>query len=270
MFVEAVLAVGLFLFVARTALPRALGWVARTRIPELFPLVALVAAFGMALVATRGGLSLPVGTFLAGLALSGSPYGHQMFAEVLPLRDAFVAVFFTSVGLLVDPAAAAAEPQLLGLMIAMMVLKGLLVGALVHAVWRSARLGVVVGLALAQIGEFSFVLSRAGVQQGLLLPSHEQAFLGAAILTMAATPLLVRGGRALADSWGGAVCPHGSGNVRSYARDWPWGHRPSRVASAPKHRNAISGCRLRHRRGGCRPARWNPDHFRRCITTCRS
>src|SRR5206468_2634426 len=77
---------------------------------ELFPLAALVVAFGTALGAAQLGLSLPIGAFLAALALSGSPYAHQVFAELLPLRDAFVAIFFTSIGMLFEPAVIAGEP----------------------------------------------------------------------------------------------------------------------------------------------------------------
>src|SRR5260370_22185936 len=82
------------LVLARAVLPRLLALVARARTPELFPLAALVVAFGTALGAARLGLSLPIGAFLAGLALSGSLYAHQVFAELIPLRDAFVAIFF--------------------------------------------------------------------------------------------------------------------------------------------------------------------------------
>src|SRR5439155_15471268 len=96
--VEATLAVGALLFLARAVLPRVLALVARARTPELFPLAAIVLALGTARAATALGLSLPLGAFFAGLALSGSPYAHQVFAELLPLRDAFVAIFFTSVG----------------------------------------------------------------------------------------------------------------------------------------------------------------------------
>jgi len=189
---EALFAVTLVLFVARVALPRILEVVARARLPELFPIAAFVLAFGTAVAATRLGLSLPIGTFLAGLALSGSHYGHQVFAEVLPLRDAFVALFFTSIGMFLHPAAAIAEPRLLLIMLGVVAVKGVLVGAVVHLVWQSARLGIMAAFALAQIGEFSFVLSRAGAAQGLLPESYEQVFLGTAILTMAVTPFLMR------------------------------------------------------------------------------
>src|SRR5437762_3794604 len=114
------------LVLARAVLPRLLALVARAGTPELFPLAALVVAFGTALGAAQLGLSLPIGAFLAALALSGSPYAHQVFAELLPLRDAFVAIFFTSIGMLFEPAVIAGEPALLAGMVGAVLFKGLL------------------------------------------------------------------------------------------------------------------------------------------------
>jgi CPA2 family monovalent cation:H+ antiporter-2 len=196
--VRALIALGMLLLVARLVLPRALDLVAHTRVPELFPIAAVVAAFGTALLAFRAGLSLPIGAFLAGLALSGSPYAHQAFAELLPLRDVFVALFFTLIGMLLDPREVLGAPALLLAMLAAVAVKGLLTGGIVHAVTRSREVAIPTALALSQIGEFSFVLAKQGVESGLITRAHEQSFLGAAILTMAATPWLVGVGRRLA------------------------------------------------------------------------
>jgi CPA2 family monovalent cation:H+ antiporter-2 len=187
---RAAVAVGALLLLARVVLPRVLTLVARTRTPELFPLAALVIALGTAGGAAALGLSLPTGAFLAGLALSGSRYAHQVFAELLPLRDAFVALFFTSIGSLLDPQVALHEPVLFGGMIAAVLAKGALTGGIVGALWSSPRMALLVGLGLAQIGEFSFVLAKAGVESGLLSRPLEQAFLGGAIVTMAGVAAL--------------------------------------------------------------------------------
>jgi monovalent cation:H+ antiporter-2, CPA2 family len=185
------------LALARFVLPRTLELTARARLPELFPSVALLVAFGTALTASGLGLSLPLGAFLAGLALSGTPYAHQVFAELLPLRDAFVALFFTSIGALLEPAALAGHGTLVMVLVGAVVMKGVISGAVVGIGWGSARLGVLGGCALAQIGEFSFVLSRQAVELGILSHTLEQAFLGAAVLTMAATPFVYFAGRRL-------------------------------------------------------------------------
>lgn len=195
---KAGVALALLLVGARALLPRALDLVARARIPELFPIAALVAAFGTAFLATGLGLSLPIGAFLAGLALSGSRYAHQVFAELLPLRDAFVAVFFTSIGMLLEPAAVTAAPTLALVMVGAVLAKGFLVGGIVRAVGYSREVAILTALALAQIGEFSFVLAEQALDVGLLTAADEQAFLFAAILTMAATPFLLGSARRIA------------------------------------------------------------------------
>lgn len=195
---SAAVALVVLLLLARTVLPPLLAFIARARTQELFPVAAVVIAFGTAACAVRLGLSLPIGAFLAGLALSGSPYAHRVFAEILPLRDAFVAIFFTSIGLLLEPGMIVADPLMLLLMIGAICLKGLLTGAVVALVWRSSRLGVLAGMGLAHIGEFSFVLAAAGARAGVIDAPVRQAFLGAAILSMAATPFLVRFARRFA------------------------------------------------------------------------
>jgi monovalent cation:H+ antiporter-2, CPA2 family len=190
-------ALAVFLVAARAVLPRALELVARAGMPELFPLAALVAAFGTALLATGLGLSLPIGAFLAGLALSGSRYAHQVFSELVPLRDAFVAIFFTSIGMLLRPGAVLANPALALLLIAAVLGKGLIVGGVIRAVGHSREVAILTALVLSQIGEFSFVLAHQGVAAGLLSAAQEQAFLVAAVLTMAATPVLLNAARRL-------------------------------------------------------------------------
>jgi CPA2 family monovalent cation:H+ antiporter-2 len=190
-------AIALILVLARAALPRALGLVARVGTPELFPLAALVAAFGTAACAVALGLSLPIGAFLAGLALSGNRYAHQVFAELLPLRDAFVAIFFTSIGMLFRPAVVLAAPAALAGMVLAALGKGFVIAAIVGLLWRSSRLAILTGFGLAQIGEFSFVLAHQGVAAGVITERLSQGFLGAAIVTMGLTPLLVGAARRL-------------------------------------------------------------------------
>lgn len=206
---EAAGALGGLLFFARAILPRALELVARAGTPELFPLASLVVALGTAFAAAAIGLSLPIGAFMAGLALSGSRYAHQVFAELLPLRDAFVAIFFTSIGMLLHPGTIAEEPALLAGMLGAVALKGVFIGVIVWLVWRSLRLAILTGLGLAQIGEFSFVLSGQGAAAGLIGGGLEQAFLGGAILSMAATPFLMRAARRLSLVGAGAPSDEG-------------------------------------------------------------
>src|SRR3989442_2775751 len=100
--------------------------------------------------------------------------------------------------MLLEPEAIAWEPALVAGMVGAVLVKGLLITAIVGLVWRSTRLAVLTGFGLAQIGEFSFVLARQGGAAGVISRGLEQVFLGAAIVTMAATPLLIRLGPRLA------------------------------------------------------------------------
>src|SRR5207245_11033261 len=109
------------------------------------------------------------------LALSGGLSAPPWFAELRPLRDAFVAIFFTSIGMLFEPAAIAGEPALLAGMVGAVLFKGLLITAIVGLFWRSTRLAVLTGFGLAQIGEFSFVLARQGGAAGGSSEGLEQA-----------------------------------------------------------------------------------------------
>lgn len=210
---KAALALAGLLVMGRLVLPRLLELVLRAHVPELHPIAALVAAFGTAFLAVALGLTLPIGAFLAGLALSGSRYSHQVFAELLPLRDAFVAIFFTSVGLLVQPAALLAAPGPLALMLLAVLLKAAVTGAVVHLLWRSPITAILTALATAQIGEFAFVLAAVGARDGLLTPALEQGVLGATILTMAATPFLHRLGLRLGRT--GAARPARTAGVQT-------------------------------------------------------
>lgn len=195
---QATLALAVLVIVARIALPRLLEQVARVGVPELFPITSLVVAFGTALAAVRLGLSLPVGAFLAGLALSGSPYAQQLFAELLPLRDAFVAIFFTSVGMLLAPAVLWEAPAAIGVLLLGVGAKGVLVGLVVAALWRAGRIGLRTGFALAQVGELAFVLIAQALHVGVVGVAEGQGLLAVAVLTMIATPFAMRAGEALA------------------------------------------------------------------------
>jgi len=176
---------------AKWLIPRLLDQLVRTRDHELFLLGIVVLCFGIAWVISQAGLSLAMGAFLAGLIISGSEYSHQAMGKIMPFRDVFTAFFFVSIGMMLDTRTILEAPALiLGLTLLVLLAKGTIAGLtglfLRHPV-RTAAMG---GLALAQIGEFSFILSRAGVEQGLLDPYPYQLFLAVAVLTMAATPFL--------------------------------------------------------------------------------
>jgi len=182
-----------FFLVARFAFPYLLDRAARLRSREIFTMVALLAVVGSAVFAEQIGLTLAVGAFAGGLVLSASPYAHQLFAEVVPLRGLLLGVFFTAVGMLFDPAVAL--ENLVGVaayFVCVVVLKASFIAAIVAlALRQGVRLGVLTGLALAQTGEFSFVLAAAASDAELLDAGLRQVFVAGSIATLVATPFLV-------------------------------------------------------------------------------
>jgi CPA2 family monovalent cation:H+ antiporter-2 len=183
-----------FFLVARFAFPYLLDRAARLRSREIFTMVALLAVIGSAVFAERIGLTLAVGAFAGGLVLSASPYAHQLFAEVVPLRGLLLGIFFTAVGMLFDPAIALENAVgVAAYFVCVVVLKAGFIAAIVAiALRQGVRLGVLTGLALAQTGEFSFVLAAAASDAELLDAGLRQVFVAGSIATLVATPFLVR------------------------------------------------------------------------------
>lgn len=190
----------LMMLVGRRALPWALVRVARGGSRELFTLAVLAVALGVAFLASAlFGVSFALGAFFAGVVLGESDVGHQAAAEATPVQRIFSAIFFVSVGLLLDPAALAERP-LAAAAALVSVLVG--VGGSALAVMLFLRVppqvAAVVAGAIGQIGEFSFLLTEVAVRQGLLPDEVRGPVLMAAIGSIMLTPLLLRGGEALA------------------------------------------------------------------------
>ncbi|MBE0711309.1 MAG: cation:proton antiporter, partial [Candidatus Aminicenantes bacterium] len=186
--------------VARFLMPRVLHLVVRTRIREVFLLATLFICLGMALLTSTFGLSLALGAFLAGVILAESDYSHQVVSDVLPFKDVFNSLFFISVGMLLNVAALwKFKFTVLALVASILLLKAVVVVLTVSALGYGPRIALMTGLALAQIGEFSFVLAGVGRVNGLLADDIFQAFIASSILTMIATPLLIQISPALAD-----------------------------------------------------------------------
>jgi CPA2 family monovalent cation:H+ antiporter-2 len=195
---------------ARFLIPRFIGALAGTRQKEIFVIAILFLVLGSALATSWAGLSAALGAFLAGLVLSESEYGHQAMADISGFRDAFNAVFFVSIGMLFDPRVLTQAPLLVGILLALiLVWKTIAGGAPVLLFGYGLRLATVVGLSLAQIGEFSFVLLRQGLEARLISPTYYQAFLAAALITMVATPFLSEASHALALHVAESTLPRG-------------------------------------------------------------
>ena len=195
-------AVVLVFLAARYLMPGLFHHFVRTRIRELFVLGALGLCLAMAWLTYSLGFSLALGAFVAGIIVSETEYSHQVVADMGPFRDVFASVFFVSIGMLVDLRWAAGHAlAVLALAAAIITVKALTCGAAVAFLRFPARTVAAVALALAQIGEFSFVLMEVGRVHGLLPGESYQLLLSAAVVTMLATPGLLRLGPAAAVLW---------------------------------------------------------------------
>jgi CPA2 family monovalent cation:H+ antiporter-2 len=173
--------------------PWALGRAAISRTRELFLLGVVALALGTAVVTQFAGLSLAFGAFLAGLVVAESDYRTQVVAESLPLRDLFASLFFVSVGMLINPTTLLTQAGLLALVSAVVILgKVGIVAGIVLALGMPGRVALLTGLSLAQVGEFSFVLARLGVDDGAIPSSLFDLTLATALVTIVLTPSLIK------------------------------------------------------------------------------
>jgi len=186
--------VALMLVVGARVLPWALSWVGRLRSRELFSLAALVTALGIAYLAyVLFGVSFALGAFLAGLVLGQSALSQKAAEQTLPLRDAFAVLFFVAVGMLFDPMIVLREPLAL-LATVLVVLFGKTIAAYAIARLRGLenKAALSIAAALAQVGEFSFILAGLAVAEGVLPEPARDLILAAAIITIAVNPFMFR------------------------------------------------------------------------------
>jgi CPA2 family monovalent cation:H+ antiporter-2 len=161
--------------------------------PEFFVLVALALGFVTAAISEAVGLSLALGAFLAGLLVSESNAGEQTLKHVLPLRDAFVALFFVTMGVLVNPRVLGANPSLLVAIVGLTVIGKLVVWAFVVRLFRYPwKTALIVGLGLTQIGEFSYVLVQVARDARLVGDDIYNATLAGSLVTILLNGLLMR------------------------------------------------------------------------------
>ena len=181
------------IFTARTLVPGLLYQIVRLRSPELFIISVVLLSLGTSWLTSQVGLSLALGAFIAGLVLSESDYSHQIVADILPFRDVFNSIFFMSIGMLLSVTALYADVfTVLAWVGALTIGKALIVFGVVRLLGYSLRISTMTALGLAQIGEFSFILAKTGMEQNILGESDYQRFLAASILSMITTPFLIK------------------------------------------------------------------------------
>ena len=184
---------------SRLVLPWLLRLVTASGRREAFPLAIVVGAVGTAWLGSLMGLSMAVGAFLAGLMLAESEYSHQAYAEVRPVRDVLSGLFFISLGLLIDVPSMLRQMHVVAALTGSIIaIKAALATAALLIAGTPPRIAITSGIGLAQVGEFSFIMGRAGVDAGLVPGTMWQAMLGASVITMVLTPLLLNAAPSLA------------------------------------------------------------------------
>lgn len=186
------IALVVILAIAYFFVPKIFAVIGRLRSPEMFILTTVFLFLGISFATSQFGLSLALGAFIAGAVISESDYSNQVVADILPFRDVFNSIFFVSIGLLLSVGALVANfGTVLALVGAIVVLKLFIVWIVVRLLGFPQRIAAMSALGLAQVGEFSFILAKAGQGNGLLVDSEYQIFLGASIISMIATPFMI-------------------------------------------------------------------------------
>ncbi len=186
--------VGLIVIVAGAwfLVPVMLKQIVRLKSPEVLLLLVVLLCLGISFVTAQFGLSLALGAFIAGMVLAESDFSHQVTADILPFRDVFNSIFFVSIGMLLSLSALFDNLFTVFLWVVFLVIgKSLIIWAVIQLLGFPQRVAVMTALGLAQIGEFSFVLAKAGRAADLLPDSDYQSFLAASIISMIITPFMI-------------------------------------------------------------------------------
>lgn len=183
----------IFFLVARKVIPPVLRTIMiNTRNKEILLFSILVICLGVAFFTSSVGLSLSLGAFLAGLLISESEYSTSSLDGILPFRDVFTSLFFISVGMLFNVHFAIEHIMMLLIFAFGIIVIKIIAGVCSILLLRyPLRPALIVGFSVAQVGEFSFILSKTALDVSLLSQSQYQYFLGASIITMICTPFLI-------------------------------------------------------------------------------
>ncbi len=190
-----------FLYVGnRWLMPRLLHQIALTRNQELFMMIVLLICLSVALLTYQMGMPLAFGAFLAGLMISESEYSHDAFGNLITFRDTFTSFFFVSIGMLLDLSFVGEHFTVILATVALVVFIKFMIGSLTAFLLGHTFKGtVLVGVALSQVGEFSFILAKLGKDFSILDSFFYQLFLAVAIITMSISPFLILLGSRIAN-----------------------------------------------------------------------
>jgi CPA2 family monovalent cation:H+ antiporter-2 len=200
LFLKAVFIIGFVYAGNKWILPKLLHIIALARNQELFMMSIFLICLAIALLTSSLGMSLAFGAFLAGLMVSESEYSHNAFGSLIPFKDLFSSFFFVSVGMLLDLGFVLEYLPIVTItVILIVVIKAVIAGGTGFMLGHTFKGTVMVGLALAQVGEFSFILAKIGLNKEIISPFYYQLFLAVAIITMAISPFVMKASKPIAD-----------------------------------------------------------------------
>ena len=191
---------GLILVAAIIFVPRILTKIVSMRNQELFVITIVVICFGIAWLMSLNGVSLALGAFLAGVAISESEYSYEIIGQVMPIRDILTSFFFVSIGMMLNLTDLTSHLLIIAaIAVALLCGKTLINFVSLKAIGVASTVAFLSAAGLSQIGEFSFILGISGLESGILTEEVYQIFLAISIVTMAATPYLVKAAPIIAD-----------------------------------------------------------------------
>lgn len=203
--VKVILILILIIILAKWVIPKLLYRVASQRNRELFFITIAGICVIVAWLTNQAGLSYTLGAFLAGLIIGESDYNIDALSHIIPFRDIFAAIFFLSIGMLLDTKSIFADTSfitlilmIVALIIGIKILTGFFASAILG---MPARVSIMTGFALCQVGEFSFVLAKTGLDANFIPDSVYQIFLAASIVTMALTPFMMNAAPRVTELW---------------------------------------------------------------------
>jgi len=190
---QSIAAVVAIFFLSKLIVPSMLGWIAHTGNKEHLTLSVIFIILITGWVSHKMGLTLAMGALIAGMIISDSEYNHQIIIDILPLRDYFSSIFFISVGMLLQVGVFFDSVLFCMALVASVILFKMFLTFLSCILFRTPiRISLIVGMRLAQIGEFSLILAAISLEQGLLNNYQYQVLLIVSILSMLVTPLMIQ------------------------------------------------------------------------------
>jgi CPA2 family monovalent cation:H+ antiporter-2 len=199
--------IGVMLVIGKLLLPKLLHEAARERSGEVMMIVSVAIAIAAGLITQAAGFSIELGAFMAGFLLAATPFRHHLSGQIAPLRDLFMAVFFTSLGMRVDPDVALQWWWVILLGgVTMVAIKAVTIALSCWSVGATPSVAVRVGLALAQAGEFSLVLISTAEDRGIFASNVADIGIAIVVISLILTPLMVRAGHSWSIRWDNVGC----------------------------------------------------------------